>query len=136
MTRRFRLAGLALVVLAGLAAAACGDGLPSPPPGGGGGSSAVTDFGAVVSSGTAAQVVDATDSLKFSPATISVKVGDIVEWKNVSSVTHTVTFATDNAISTSNLAPGATFEVKFTKAGSFPYACVIHPGMDGTVKVS
>ena len=96
----------------------------------------MTNFGTLVNGGTAAQVVDATGSLTFSPATISIKVGDVVEWKNVGSVTHTVTFDTDNSISTSNLAPGATFEVKFTKAGSFPYACTIHPGMDGTVKVS
>jgi plastocyanin len=27
------------------------------------------------------------------------------------------------------------FQINFTKTGSFPFACIIHPGMEGTVKV-
>jgi plastocyanin len=34
------------------------------------------------------------------------------------------------------LAPGETFTLTFTKAGTYPYACVLHPQMVGTVEVS
>jgi hypothetical protein len=27
------------------------------------------------------------------------------------------------------------YKLKFTKAGTYSYACLIHPGMEGTVKV-
>ena len=33
------------------------------------------------------------------------------------------------------LSPGDTFTVTFTKAGSYPFACVLHPQMVGTVEV-
>ena len=33
------------------------------------------------------------------------------------------------------LSPGDTFTVTFTKAGTYPYACVLHPQMVGTVEV-
>ena len=31
--------------------------------------------------------------------------------------------------------PTTNYTVKFTKAGNFPFICLIHPGMDGTVTV-
>lgn len=31
--------------------------------------------------------------------------------------------------------PGDTFQINFTQEGSFPFACIIHPGMEGTVQV-
>jgi plastocyanin len=34
------------------------------------------------------------------------------------------------------LSPGDTFTVTFTKAGSYPFACVLHPQMVGTVEVA
>jgi plastocyanin len=70
----------------------------------------------------------------FSPASITVKVGDAVTWTNNDSVSHTVT-ADDNSFASSNLANGAAFSFTFTKAGSFPYHCSIHPSMTGTVVV-
>ncbi len=42
-----------------------------------------------------AAVVEMTSELEFKPATATVKVGDTVEWRNVSLVGHTVT--TDQA---------------------------------------
>jgi plastocyanin len=135
---------LAACLAGGLAAAACGDGLPSPSaaPGGGGGTSSsgssCTSCGTVVHGVTPTVVVDATDGDVFSPQTVSVKVGDVVEWKNTGIQTHTVTFGSDQAISDANLAAGQSWEVKFTQAGSFGYVCVIHQalGMVGTVNVS
>ncbi|HEY6470430.1 MAG TPA: plastocyanin/azurin family copper-binding protein [Candidatus Dormibacteraeota bacterium] len=34
------------------------------------------------------------------------------------------------------LAPGGTCEVKFTKAGTYPNQCTIHPGMTGKLVVT
>ena len=70
----------------------------------------------------------------FSPASITVKVGDSVTWTNNDSTTHTVT-ADDNSFSSGDLAPGATFSFTFSKAGTFAYHCSIHPSMTGTVVV-
>ena len=70
----------------------------------------------------------------FSPASITVKVGDSVTWTNNDSTTHTVT-ADDNSFSSGDLAPGATFSFTFPKAGTYAYHCSIHPSMTGTVVV-
>jgi plastocyanin len=34
------------------------------------------------------------------------------------------------------MAPAATFEHTFTAAGEYPYFCLLHPNMVGTVSVS
>jgi plastocyanin len=34
------------------------------------------------------------------------------------------------------MAPAATFEHTFTEAGDYPYFCLLHPNMVGTVSVS
>ena len=140
--RRLRILSLAVVVLAGLFAGACGDGLPSPSAfagSSGPSSSAGCDSCGMVVNGVAPTVtVDATDALVFSPKAVSIKVGDVVEWKNTGISTHSVTFNTDSAITKAILSGGQTWEVKFTKAGSFPYVCTFHQalGMVGTVTVA
>jgi plastocyanin len=70
----------------------------------------------------------------FSPASLTVKVGDAVTWTNNDSTTHTVT-ADDGSFSSGDVAPGATFSFTFKKAGSFGYHCSIHPSMTATVVV-
>lgn len=127
-----------------LALSACGNG---PPPnaqapgaentqttGGGGGGGGGASFAETVSGQPAVQTVKETDSLKFDPSSISVKVGDVVEWVNSSSVPHNVTF--DNGPASPTMNSGDKFELKFVKAGSYHYVCTFHPGMEGTVTVS
>lgn len=80
--------------------------------------------------------VAATDQLMFSPARATLQVGQIVEWTNTGSVTHTVTFTNYPYLSDPTLAPGGTWEVKFEKAGTYAYECTIHAGMTGTLVVS
>lgn len=125
---------VAFMLVGAAALVACGNGVPqsSSGGGGGGGSSAGT---AGASLGTAAVKVDATDALQFAPVSQTAAVGQIVEWTNTGSVAHTVTFDTESSLSDSTLAPGGTWEVKFTKAGTYTYKCTIHPGMDGTLTV-
>ncbi len=138
---RLRLLSVIVVVLAGLTAAACGDGLPSPSAGvssSGTSSGGCDNCGVVVNGATPTVTVAANDQLAFSPKTVSIKVGDVVKWVNTGITTHSVTFNSDSAITKNILSAGQTWEVKFTKAGSFPYVCTFHQalGMVGTVIVA
>ena len=74
-------------------------------------------------------------NIMFNPATVTAKVGQTVEWTNNDGVPHTVTAKTDG-IDSSPINPGATFKFKVTKAGTINYACTIHPGQKGTLKVT
>jgi plastocyanin len=71
----------------------------------------------------------------FSPANVTVRVGDIVRWTNNDGIAHTVT-ANGGAFNSGNLNNGATFSYTTTATGTFAYFCAIHPGMTGTVVVT
>lgn len=133
-----RLRGLVIATCAAVAVllSACGNGVPSPPPapGGGGGGSSVGSAGTNL--GPPAVNVAATDQLQFSPSSQTAKVGQVIEWKNTGSVAHTITFDTATSLSDPTIAPGGTWEVKFTKPGTYTYKCTIHPGMTGSITVS
>jgi plastocyanin len=73
--------------------------------------------------------------MKFSPSSVSVKVGESVTWKNDDDRDHTVT-AADGSFDSDNLKPGSTFTFQFTQAGKFAYACRYHPRMKGVINVS
>ncbi|HSX48724.1 MAG TPA: cupredoxin family copper-binding protein [Candidatus Saccharimonadales bacterium] len=73
-------------------------------------------------------------NFSFSPATITVKVGDKVTITNNDSAPHTVT-ADDGSFDSGTIQPGATGTVTLSKAGTFAYHCSIHPSMKGTVVV-
>jgi plastocyanin len=89
-----------------------------------------------VSLGTATVKISATGQLTFDPVMQTAHVGDVVQWTNTGSVEHTITFATASSLSDPSLLPGATWEVKFTTAGTYQYHCSIHSGMVGTIVVS
>jgi aldose sugar dehydrogenase len=78
----------------------------------------------------------------YQPNPIQVNVGDTVTWKNDdSTTTHTVTSGEngqpDGRFDSPLMAPQQTFEHTFTEgAGEYPYYCVLHPNMVGTVSVS
>ena len=71
-------------------------------------------------------------NLQFYPATIEVKKGDVVEWKNDDLVPHTATSASFNS---STIVSGQSWRHTFMDAGSFPYICTFHPQMKGIVIV-
>lgn len=133
-----------VIALSGLAAMlACGGGSSlTAPPGGEG-----------PSSPPAAAVADVSiRDFQFAPATITVKVGATVRWTNKGPSAHTTT-SDGGAWDSGTLAPpgsgsgygsgtsaGGSFEVRFTKPGSYGYHCTIHPpslypGFTGTVVV-
>ena len=70
----------------------------------------------------------------YSPASVTVAVGDTVTWTNADAEAHTAT-ADDASWDTGSIANGASGTVTFSTAGSFPYHCTIHPQMTGTVTV-
>jgi plastocyanin len=70
----------------------------------------------------------------YDPQQVAVKVGDTVTWVNQDAPQHDV--VADNGEFKSQLFDkGQSFSYTFTKAGTYPYHCSIHPGMTGTVIV-
>ncbi|MFL6483547.1 MAG: plastocyanin/azurin family copper-binding protein, partial [Nitrososphaera sp.] len=81
----------------------------------------------------------------FSPNPVQVSVGTTVTWTNNDSQPHTVASGSngqpDNKFNSSPnfnplLNPGQTFSFTFAQAGNYPYFCMLHPNMVGTVNVS
>lgn len=73
--------------------------------------------------------------LTFSPSTATITQGRSVCWQNAGSVGHTVT-SNDGTSFNSSLPPHRIFVHAFPTAGSFPYHCMIHAGMNGTITVN
>jgi plastocyanin len=89
-----------------------------------------------VRSGTAATSVKETDYLKFVPASLNVRVGDIVVFTNGGTVPHNVTFPYAG-LGSPTMKGGNSFLVKFTSPGTYSYVCTLHySGMVGTITVS
>ena len=130
LKRNARLLLLGAALLATLTLVACDNGAATSP------SSGPPVGTAGVNLGTPSVHVAATDQLVFSPAKVTLQAGQIVQWTNTGSVTHTVTFTNYPYLGDPTLAPGGTWEVKINKAGTYPYQCTIHAGMTGTVAVS
>jgi plastocyanin len=98
--------------------------------------------------GASVSIVSGSSSLTdtaFSPNPVEVSVGDTVTWTNDDTQPHTVTSGSnatpDGKFDSSPnfnplLASGQKFEHTFTEAGEYPYFCMLHPNMVGTVIVS
>ena len=71
----------------------------------------------------------------YEPAEVSIKVGQVVKWKNEGQEAHTVT-AEDASFDSGSMAPGGEFQFTFSKPGTFTYSCTPHPWAKGTVKVA
>lgn len=82
----------------------------------------------------AGTAVDITN-FAFTPATLTVKVGDAVTWTNHDEEPHTVA-ADDGSFHSPGLGTNDKYTFTFTTPGSFSYICSIHPFMHGTVVVT
>jgi plastocyanin len=72
----------------------------------------------------------------FSPAALTVSVGDTVTWTNHDTAPHNVVVTDGPEKFTSpTLQTGGTFSYTFTKAGTYSYYCAIHPDMKATLTV-
>jgi plastocyanin len=130
-----------LIVVAGstLTLAACGGG-------GATGNTGGADAGCTVKGNTTAAVtptvvsniVPDPDTVgRFTPANMTVKVGQSIEWDwQDASVAHTVTSDDSTSFDSCLQNKGYKFVVTFNQAGKFPYHCTIHPLMIGTITVT
>jgi plastocyanin len=92
---------------------------------------------ALQSSAAAAQSATAEvkiDNFSFGPATLTVAVGTTVTWVNHDDIPHNVV-STDGFFKSKVMDTDEKFSFTFTKAGTFPYFCGIHPKMTGKVVV-
>jgi plastocyanin len=71
----------------------------------------------------------------YQPASVTIAPGDTVHWTNGDFVTHTVTSDTAGQFESGDMGMGATFSHTFDTPGSYPYHCVWHGFMTGTVTV-
>jgi plastocyanin len=78
------------------------------------------------------KTVTISATFKYTPATLTIKAGTTVVWKNSSTSAHTVT---GTGFNSPTINPGATYKHTFTKKGTYAYHCVFHPYMKGTVVV-
>jgi plastocyanin len=76
---------------------------------------------------------DGAGSASFAPGNLTVNRGTTVTWENSDSIAHSV--VSSSGVFNGSLGPGGAFEHKFDNSGSFPYSCVIHAGMNGTITV-
>jgi plastocyanin len=73
-------------------------------------------------------------NIKFMPADVTIKVGQTVAWTNEDGAQHDVV-ANDGTFKSDLLSTGQVFTFTFSKAGTYPYYCSIHPQMQGTITV-
>jgi plastocyanin len=96
------------------------------------GGAATTGGAATSAAGNAVQVMMTNRS--YQPQQVTVKVGDTVTWVNQDAPKHDVV-ADNGEFKRDLFDKGGTFSLTFTKAGTYPYHCSIHPGMVGAVVV-
>jgi plastocyanin len=72
------------------------------------------------------------DNFSFGPGTLTIAVGTTVTWTNRDDIPHTVV-STDGVFKSRVLDTDEKFSFTFSKAGTYPYFCSIHPKMTGKV---
>ena len=112
--KRLRLTILTLLLAAGVAPMAATRGQPA---------------------GKSAKVAVAMKDMKFSPDSVTIKVGDTVVWTNDDDHDHTVV-ADDGSFKSEKIGHGETFKHTFDKKGKFKYSCSYHPRMKGVIVVT
>jgi len=72
--------------------------------------------------------------------TVEILIGDTIVWKNADTATHTVTSGVspdyDDLFDSGIFGPGKSYSYTFTDIGHYPYFCLLHPWMEGTIIVT
>ena len=87
----------------------------------------------------AAATVSAADNYTFTPASVTIAVGQSVCWQNTGNLNHTVTQtvgAGQIPLFNGNLPGGQTVVIPINYAGTWAYHCNQHPNMTATVIVN
>ncbi len=74
------------------------------------------------------------DATSYSPKTLTVSVGDTVEWVNRDAFPHTATAET-GGFDSGNIRAGKSWTYTVKDAGLFAYTCTYHPTMKGTLRI-
>ena len=82
---------------------------------------------------------ETTDSC-FVPSTVVIALGGTVTWENTDNAAHTATGGTptdgpSGVFDSSLVMAGGSFAQTFDSEGTYPYFCMVHPWMQGTVVV-
>jgi plastocyanin len=76
------------------------------------------------------------DNFSFAPQNLTVAVGTTVTWTNRDDIPHTVVSTDDpRAFKSKVLDTDEKFSFTFSKPGTYPYFCSVHPKMTGKVTV-
>jgi plastocyanin len=81
-------------------------------------------------------ITNSDGSFIFSPATLTIKAGTTVTWKNMSSAPHTITSDDGKTFDSGTIPTGGTFRFTFKTTGAFPYHCNYHPYMRATINLA
>ena len=74
------------------------------------------------------------DGSSFSPATLTIRSGDSVVWVNKDIIPHTAT-SERGRFDSGTLETGKSWTYTAKAKGEFPYVCLFHPTMKGTLRV-
>jgi plastocyanin len=74
------------------------------------------------------------DGSSFSPATLTIRSGDSVVWVNKDIIPHTAT-SERGRFDSGTLETGKSWTYAAKATGEFPYVCLFHPTMKGTLRV-
>jgi plastocyanin len=74
------------------------------------------------------------DNFSFGPATVTVPVGTTVTWTNRDDIPHTAV-SSDGVFKSKVMDTDDKFSFVFSKPGTYPYYCTIHPKMTGQIIV-
>jgi plastocyanin len=75
------------------------------------------------------------ENFAFNPNSLNINVGDMVEWRNRDSFSHTAT-SDDGVWDSGLLGFDQTYTYTFTLAGNYPYHCTLHPSMTAAISVA
>ncbi|MCC8939473.1 cupredoxin domain-containing protein [Bradyrhizobium sp. Arg68] len=91
-------------------------------------------LGALAVPAHAATIQIVMENLVVSPAEVSAKVGDTIEWINKDVLAHTAT--AKNGDFDVTIAPKKTVTSVLSKAGTVDYYCRYHPNMKAVLKIA
>jgi len=95
---------------------------------------ALLTLGAMAVPAHAATIQIVMENLVISPAEVSAKVGDTIEWVNKDVFAHTATARNGNFDVTR--APKQSASLVLKKAGTVDYYCRYHPNMKAVLKIA
>ena len=72
----------------------------------------------------------------YTPSTLNMRVGQVVNWHNLDSIEHTAT--ADGMFDSGKIAAFSAHDdaVTMNRAGTFTYHCTIHPSMVGSINMA